>query len=191
MRPILFVLSFVLTCLAGTAGAQNAPLAVSVPGQPPAVIRSGARAEDLSSPDALLKALYEVISGPKSQARDWERFRNLFVPGARLIVVVRPPQGPAELRMLTPDEYVERATPVVEKTGFFERELARREMRYGALLQAFSTYASYRNTDDAQPYARGINSIQLFHDGTQWRVVTVYWDAENADRPLPAEYLPH
>jgi len=190
MRPLLFVLTFAVTCLAGDGGAQTAPQSAPASGQTAAAVRSGARAEDLSTPDTLMKVLYEVISGPKGQARDWERFRNLFVPGARLIVVVRPAQGPVELRMLTPEEYVERATPVVEKTGFFEREIARREMRYGALLQAFSTYASFHAADDAQPYARGINSIQLFHDGAQWRVVTVYWDAESPERPLPAEYLP-
>lgn len=186
MKRIMTALVLTAVSVAGLAQTQPQAGPPAAPGQP----APGARAEDLASPNTLLQALYDVISGPPGQARDWARFRNLFVPEARLIVVMRPAQGPAELRMLTPEDYVARATPMVAKTGFFEREIARREMRYGALFQAFSTYASFRNSDDAKPYARGINSIQLFFDGAQWRVVTVYWDAEAPDRPLPAEYLP-
>ncbi len=186
MKRILTALVLTAVSVAGLAQAQRQAGPPAAPGQP----APGARAADLSSPGSLMKALYDVISGPAGQARDWERFRNLFVPGARLIVVARPAQGPADLRLLTPEDYVARATPMVEHTGFFEREIARREMRYGALFQAFSTYASFRNSDDAKPYARGINSIQLFHDGAEWRVVTVYWDAESPERPLPPEYLP-
>ncbi len=148
------------------------------------------RADDLSSPDSALKALYAVISGPAGKARDGERFRNLFVPGARLIAVSRPKDGPATPRVLTPEDYIARAAPAMEKSGFFEREIARSEIRYGALLHAFSTYESRHLADDAKPFARGVNSIQLFHDGAQWRIVTVYWDSESADRPLPATLLP-
>ena len=42
---------------------------------------------------------------------------------------------------------------------------------------------------DAQPFMRGINSIQLYNDGTRWWVVSVYWEAEGPDNPLPAKYL--
>ncbi|MGD0577509.1 MAG: hypothetical protein ABSC08_01145 [Bryobacteraceae bacterium] len=186
MKRILMVIVLVATSGAGYGTAPAAGQTPPAPGKPVA----GARAEDLSSPDKLLTALYEVISGPAGQARDWERFRNLFVPGARLIPVARPPQGRAEVRTLSVDEYIARAAPVMEKSGFFEREIARREVRYGALLHAFSTYASGHSADDEKPFARGINSIQLFFDGAQWRVVTIYWDAESPERPLPAEFLP-
>jgi len=43
---------------------------------------------DVSTLDGILHALYEVLSGPAGQPRDWERYRSLFIEGARLIVVV-------------------------------------------------------------------------------------------------------
>ena len=46
---------------------------------------------DVASVDAIIAALYDVISGPAGQARDWTRFRSLFVPGARLIPTIHPP----------------------------------------------------------------------------------------------------
>src|ERR1700734_1176420 len=50
-----------------------------------------AKPEDVSSPEAILKAVYDVISGGKNQPRDWDRFRSLFVPDAHLIPTVTPP----------------------------------------------------------------------------------------------------
>jgi len=36
---------------------------------------------------------------------------------------------------------------------------------------------------------RGINSIQLFFDGERWWIVNIYWQHENADAPIPPQYL--
>lgn len=167
-------------------------IAASTPAQaddPPA---TAAKPADVESIDAILKALYEVISGPKGQARDWDRFRSLFAPEARLIPC-RGPRGEenpaATIRPMSPDDYVQFATPAVARFGFFEREIARKLDRFGHLAHAFSTYES-RREPDAEPFARGINSIQLFHDGKRWWIVTVYWDAETENHPLPREYLP-
>ncbi len=44
-----------------------------------------ARPEEVATPEAIVAALYDVISGPKGQARDWNRFRSLFEPGSRMI----------------------------------------------------------------------------------------------------------
>jgi hypothetical protein len=149
-----------------------------------------AKPADVASPDAILAAVYEVISGPAGQARDWDRFRSLYLPGARLV-----PTGPKKegsgffARTYTPDEYVARATPFFEKEGFYEKEASRRMERYGNIVQAFSTYESRHDPKEA-PFARGINSFQLFFDGTRWWVVTVFWQAETADNPIPKEFLP-
>ena len=56
------------------------------------------------------------------------------------------------------------------------------------MLHAFSTYDSKR-TPDGEPFARGINSFQLYSDGTRWWIVTIFWDAETSDKPIPAKYL--
>ncbi|HYL69024.1 MAG TPA: hypothetical protein VEX69_07655 [Candidatus Limnocylindria bacterium] len=149
-----------------------------------------AKPADVASPDTILAAVYEVISGPAGQARDWDRFRSLYLPGARLV-----PTGPKKegggffARTMTPDEYVARATPFFEKEGFYEKEAARRMERYGNIVQVFSTYESRHDPKEA-PFARGINSFQLFFDGTRWWVVTVFWQAETADNPIPKEFLP-
>ncbi|AMW06718.1 hypothetical protein GEMMAAP_09400 [Gemmatimonas phototrophica] len=148
-----------------------------------------ARPADVASLDAILAALYDVISGPAGQQRDWDRFRSLFAPGARLIPTGGPAGQPARATVLTPDEYVLRAAPGLERDGFFEREIGRSVDTFGRITQVFSAYDSKRLPTDAAPFQRGINSIQLLNDGTRWWVMTVYWDAERADNPIPARYL--
>ena len=136
-----------------------------------------------------MRALYDVISGPAGQRRNWDRMRSLFVPGARLIPTGRRPDGTRSNQVWSVDEYISTVGPRLEENGFFERELARRTERYGNIVHAFSTYDSKRLASDAQPFARGINSIQLWNDGKRWYVVTIFWEGERPDNPIPARYM--
>jgi hypothetical protein len=61
---------------------------------------------------------------------------------------------------------------------------------FGHIAHVFSTYASFANADDPEPFARGINSFQLMHDGERWWIVTLYWENESPEQPIPVKYLP-
>lgn len=148
-----------------------------------------ARAEDVASIDAIIAAVYDVISGPAGQKRDWQRFESLFIPGARLIPTGPRPDGTAGARVLTPAEYAAAAGATLEERGFFETEVSRTTESFGRIAHAFSTYESRWTPADAQPFQRGINSIQLLNDGKRWWVVSIYWDSERPDNPIPAKYL--
>jgi hypothetical protein len=148
-----------------------------------------AKAEDVGSVDAIIRALYDVISGPAGKARDWNRFRSLFAPGARLIPTGKDQSGAGRLRVWTPEEYVQQAGSSLEKDGFFEREIGHTMERYGNIVQVFSAYDSKRTARDEKPFARGINSIQLWNDGKRWWVVTIFWEQESPSTPIPDKYL--
>ena len=145
---------------------------------------------DVASMDAILKAVYDVISGEAGQKRDWNRFRSLFYPGARMIGTGKNPNtGLIGARAATPEEYIKRNEPYFEKSGFFEREKARRVETFGAITHVFSTYESFHKPGDKKPFERGINSIQLLNDGTRWWVMTIMWQGETPEVPLPKKYL--
>ena len=145
---------------------------------------------DVSSMDAIMKSVYDVISGGAAKPRDWDRFRSLFVSDSRLILVRKNPQnGSFSPHTYSTEEYIQRAGPLMAKDGFFERETARRVEQYGHIAHVFSTYESRHDLSDKAPFARGINSFQLFYDGKRWWVVTIYWDAETPDNPIPQKYL--
>jgi hypothetical protein len=165
--------------------APQAPTASKEAPAPPA-----AKPADVASPDSIIAACYQVISGPAGMQRDWDRFRSLLWPGARLIPTGRKKEGGGfAARVYTPDEYIARTTPYFEKEGFYEAQAAQRTERYGNIVQVFSTYESRHDPKEA-PFTRGINSFQLFFDGTRWWVVTVFWQAESAEYPIPKEFLP-
>jgi hypothetical protein len=144
---------------------------------------------EVASIDATLASLYDVISGPPGQARNWDRFRGLFAPGARLIPSRTKPDGGAEAVVLDVEGYINRTSRFFEQNGFFERELTRKTEQFGNVAHAFSSYASFRTAQDSLPFSRGINSIQLLKDGNRWWVVSIFWDAERPGLTIPAEYL--
>ena len=183
------LLCFVMPTLPLRVDAQTAkaPLPSSIAAHPD---WPKAHPADVQSVDAILAALYDVISGPASQPRDWNRFRSLFVPDARLIPVRRSKTGPgADVMPYTPEQYRERATPLFAQDGFFERGIHNSTESFGDIAQVFSTYES-RHTKDGAPFQRGINSIQLLKDGNRYWVVTILWDGESPTNPIPAKYLP-
>jgi hypothetical protein len=145
---------------------------------------------DVSSLDAIMKAVYDVISGDAGKPRDWERFRTLFYKDARLIPSGKNAQtGTIGARSLLVEDYIKRASANMEKEGFFEREKARRVEIYGNIAHVFSTYESFHSLTDKKPFMRGINSFQLLNDGKRWWVITIFWQGETADNPIPKKYL--
>jgi hypothetical protein len=146
-----------------------------------------ARAEDVASIDALITAMYATISGPPGE-RDWNRLRSFYLPGARMIPTGWRPNGEDALRIMDIEQYIESVRPHFLQHGFFETEIARRTQRFGHIAHAFSTYESRHSPDDAQPFVRGINSIQLLWKHERWWVVNVFWQNESKEQPLPGEF---
>lgn len=149
---------------------------------------SGPRADDVQSIDAIIAALYDVISGPAGARRDWGRDRHLFMPQARLIRTGKKPDGSVRYQVMTVDEFAADADPILQK-GFYEIEIARITEMFGNIAHAFSTYESRHRPGEA-PFSRGINSIQLLNDGQRWWVTAMVWDAERGDNAIPPRYLP-
>lgn len=151
------------------------------------------RPGDVASPESLVAALYEVISGPAEAPRDWERFRGLFLPGARLVMGRRwdPERGPVEegLGIATVDEFVEAAGPIYHENGFWEREVAGRVDRFGNVAHAWSVYETRIGDPKSRPVARGINSVQMVREAGRWRIAHLVWDLELTGQPIPKRYL--
>lgn len=146
--------------------------------------------QDVSSIDNLIATLYSVISGEKGESRDWDRFKNLFAPDARLIPSGKNNEGQIGYRIMTSLDYVVSAGKRLEEVGFHELEINRKTEEYGSLVHVWSTYESYHSKSDKAPFTRGINSIQLLNDGNRWWILQIYWLGESAENPLPKKYLP-
>ena len=155
-------------------------------------VKSEAITSDVDSIDAIIAATYDVISGPAEKKRDWNRERSLFYPGARLIPTASVPgrnDVDLEPQILDVEGYIARVEPLLEKAGFFETEIARQTEQFGRIAHVWSTYESRHHPNDPAPFMRGINSFQLFNDGKRWWILSIYWQHESPEHPVPEKYL--
>ncbi len=204
MRSILLTVLTVTGLLAlATAAPQSVP-----PGHPqvaPPQLPSGhpqvqmpdqqapravtANPADVESVEAVLDAYYESISGPKGQAREWDRFQSLFAPDARFITV-KPTGGSEPPVSMTTDLYVTMNKNYFERGGYFESDINRSIDEYGRIAQVFSTFES-RRAENESPYSRGVNSFQMIFDGQRWWITTLIWQLEHPEvGMIPPTYLP-
>jgi hypothetical protein len=171
----------------GASAQEKKPAAQAAPSAAAPAVMPAANPKDVQSLDAMVAALYDVISGPPG-ARDWNRFLSLFAKDARLIAVRVPKEGKPSLAVMTPKDYEDRAGKYFLEHGFFEHELSRKTDSFGAMTHIYTTYES-RETKDGKPIDRGINSMEFFFDGERWWCVQIYWDAERPGNPIPEKYL--
>lgn len=148
-------------------------------------------AEKVSSIDNIIFNLYGVISGEKGEPRDWELMEYLFHPDAKLIPSGKNKEGVYKAHYITTQEYIEGSGKWLVENGFFEKELHRETEQFGNIAHVFSTYESYYSEKNEQPFMRGINSIQLLHDGNRWWIINIYWTNESSDNLIPKNYLPN
>lgn len=147
------------------------------------------RPADIISVDAILQALYDVISGPAGEKRDWDRMRSLFTEEARLTATGKKKDGTVARKVMRVEDYISSSGPYLEQNGFFETEIGRKTEQFGQIVHVFSTYESRNKKEDSKPFMRGINSIQLWNDGQRWWILSVLWQSESADTPIPGKYL--
>lgn len=191
MRRLPLLAAIVLLAIAPChAASQAAPAPTSPPtaAAAPTAAPRAADPADVGTLDGILGALYASISGPKGAPRDFDRLRTLMGPHARFIPTGLTRDGKPVLRNWSVEEYIAAAGPGLMANGFFEREIGRTTERFGQVVHVMSVYDSRFAPADA-PFQRGINSIQLFSDGSRWYILSVMWDTERPDNPIPAERI--
>lgn len=165
--------------LVATTGAAAQGGHVDVPTVP-------ARPGDVGSIDQIIRAFYDVISGPAGQPRQWSRDRSLYIPDVRFVSMDMR-NGKPHASVMSHQEFVDRSDGGLVKEGFFEEEIHRTTERFGNTAHVMSTYVMKDGTGKA--FGRGVNSIQLFWDGDRWWISGAAWDDERPDNPIPANLL--
>lgn len=138
--------------------------------------------------DSTIKTLYGVISGEKGEVRDWNLFKYLFKPQAKLIPTGTNKQGIHVARYMTPQEYINTSGKWLVENGFFEKEVARSVHKFGNIAQVFTTYEAFKSDSDTKPFMTGINSVQMLYDNNRWWIVNIYWQQASKRNPIPEEF---
>ncbi|MGH7565443.1 MAG: hypothetical protein ACREK2_01295 [Gemmatimonadota bacterium] len=178
---LLAALSATLLAALPASAQDAAPAHVPVPVIDPLPV-------DVETIDGIVAAFYEVISGPAGQPRDWGRDATLYLePMSFTIAGVDPETGNPRARTISKQEFVDESDAWLVETGFTEQEIHRETRRFGNIAHVWSTY-EWTSGDGRS--GRGVNGIDLFHDGARWWITHATWDSEREDNPIPAEYLP-
>lgn len=150
-----------------------------------------ARTEDVSTIEGIVKASYETISGTVGTQRQWGRDRTLYDPNMRFVSVDQDLKtGKVKTSSGTEQDYADHADAYFVKVGFTERELAQKIHRFGNIATVLSSYES-KELASNKIVDRGVNIFQLYYDGQRWWILSIVWDEERPDNPIPLELLPN
>lgn len=136
-----------------------------------------------ANPESLVKALYDIVSGPANSAKDWARLKRLHAPGA----IITPTQHSMTTAFAAEPQPLSKFIALNERLfanrGFHEREIFQRVQRFGHIAHVWSGYET-RENPDGPVEQRGINSFQLLNDGRRWCVLSATWDTDTRDHPM-------
>jgi hypothetical protein len=96
-----------------------------------------------------------------------------------------------QLTVYSVEGFLARIGPTAQAGGREEKELWRKVDRFGNIAHVLSAYElRFRSETGDSITRRGINSVQLFFEGGDWVIVSLLWDVERPDSPLPGAFEP-
>jgi hypothetical protein len=135
-----------------------------------------------------MKAYYDVVTIKKGGKVSYERDSLIHWPNVNVGWTGQGKSGKTMFHYVSLKEYHRLSDALLEKDGFYEKEISRKAEHFGGIYHVFSTYES-RNTPGGKVIERGINSIELFFDGNRFWILGWFFDAERKGNPIPAKYL--
>jgi hypothetical protein len=147
-----------------------------------------ARASDVASPDALLAALHDSVSGPPGPV-DWNRFRSLFLPSARLGSSETDGNGVTRITSSTVEELIASGAAEREKIPWYEDILVKHLERFDHIAVAFYSHDD-RTTLQGPPIQQSVNVCGMLYDGKRWWIQSASWEVIPKSRSLPSELDP-
>ena len=168
--------------LQGTAKPQAARVDVAIPHREP-------RPEDVSTIDGIVKAYYEVVSGPADKDREWGRDATLYVPGIRFIIFSVGKDGKTAARSLSHQEFVNESDPAMKSKSFYEHEVHRITHRVGNVVHVMCT-AEQQSEMGGPVKGQSVDSLEMYWDGTRWWIASANIWKLKPGQPMQKVFLP-
>ncbi|WP_426668868.1 hypothetical protein ACPPVU_21905 [Mucilaginibacter sp. McL0603] len=144
--------------------------------------------DNVSTLNGIIKAYYDVVTVKKGGKVSYERDSLIHWPDVSVGSASINKNGKLTFHYMSLKEYHRRSDAYLEKDGFYEKEISRKVENFGSIYHVWSTYES-RNEPGGPIIERGINSIELFFDGTRFWILGWFYDGERKDNPIPKKYL--
>ena len=137
--------------------------------------------------EGITNKMIALISGEIGEQRDWESYRNLFLPTAQKISIQISKDGKRRARVLNLEEFVRTVGPLYARDGFEEYAIGLTVNEFNGIANVFQSFycknlkGTYEN--------RGINSYQLVYLDNRWWIANTLFTNETEDAPLPDKFL--
>lgn len=129
-------------------------------------------ADDHEAIAAVMKNLYESISGGNDSQRDWDLCLSLFHPEAR----VSPDAFQDRVRsVMTEEAFQADARPRIAGMSFFEWEVERDVVITGDVASVRSRYRAAATPGGTPIIKEGLNHLILIREDGRWVILAIAW----------------
>lgn len=144
---------------------------------------------DLKTPEGVANKLLDFISFEKGEEKDWDEYRNLFLPNA-IDMIYRPNPGRPlyqQIMSWTSEEFIRYAGGNYAKEGFEEYTIGMDVKEFNGVATVFQSY--YSRTLDGSYESRGVNTYIMLFLEDRWWISSAAYVGENEENRLPDELL--
>ncbi len=139
--------------------------------------------DDSDTLEAFGREVMRALSWSADNGPDWESFRTLFHPDARLVPAARP-AAPIPV-----DTFIERMDAQRESGSlrdFQEQQVSLRVHRFGNVANLFQTFRTIVNHGEP---GYGTSAMVWIRDEDTWKCITMAWDAQTNGKKIPEHYF--
>ena len=140
----------------------------------------------VKSIDGIVNEMLKIISGEEGKVRDWQAFRNLFLPTASFSILNQDPDFPQAVETISLDDFIELMHDEYYQKGFIEYETGKVVNEFNGIAQVFQ---SFYGKDSENVEGRGINSYQLVNFDNRWWIANMLWTGTSEGAEIPKKYL--
>lgn len=141
----------------------------------------------LKSIEGITDKMIELISGEIGEERNWDEYRNLFLPTAQKLSIRRTKDGKSRVSAMNLEEFVRNVGPLYARDGFEEYSIGLTVNEFNGIATAFQSY--YCKNLIGTYEKRGVNTYQLVYLDDRWWIANTLFAAESDEQKIPDEYL--
>jgi hypothetical protein len=135
--------------------------------------------------EGLVNEVLHIISGEEGKIRDWNAFRNLFLPSAKL-TILNDAESEIPVESITVEEFIEIMQDAYYQQGFLEYETGKDVNEFNGIANVFQSFYA---KDSEGEEGSGINSYQLVYFDSRWHIANLVWTNSRDGQSIPDKYL--
>jgi len=137
--------------------------------------------------EGITNKMITLISGEIGEERNWEEYRNLFLPTAQKTSIGLTKDGKKKIRVMNLEEFIRNVGPFYARDGFVEYAIGLTVNEFNGIANVFQSY--YCKNLLGTYEKRGVNSYQLVYLKNRWWIANTVFTPETKDLPIPDQYL--